>query len=101
MEFLVLLARRVETRAVIEELREGVSEHFEDSDNNKGHYDPLVDFFPDVRLDDLAEAKTEDEHDNGNDDRRPKHEALAKSLDIHSYFFYNSGPAVNAVEVAD
>lgn len=83
MEFLVLGRVRVEAATVIEELGEGIGEHFEDADKEQGHNNPFPDFLPYVCLYNLAEAKSADEHNHGDCYRRPKHETLAKSSDVH------------------
>ena len=69
---------------MIEESGKRIGENFKDGDDDNGHHNPLADFFPDVTLDNLAEAETENEHDNGGNNSRPKHETLVKSLNVHN-----------------
>lgn len=83
MEFLVLVTRGVPAAPVIEELAQGVREHLEDADKEKGHHNPLRNLREKGFLDDLPEAQSEDEHHYGHDDRSPKHESLAKCLNVH------------------
>ena len=87
MKFLVFFARRIKPGTVIEELREGVGEDLHDDDDNTRHDNPFRNLGEKIFLNHLAEAKTKDEHNDGGNDSRPKHETLAESFDIHNIVY--------------
>lgn len=68
---------------MIEERRQDIGEHLEDSDDEDAHDHPLRDLLCQRRLHDLPEEKTERGDDGGDDDRRPDGEAFAEYPFIH------------------
>lgn len=83
VEFLVLVAFGVPAAPVIEELAQGVREHLEDADKEKGHHNPLRNLREKGFLDDLAKAEAEDEHYDRDDDGGPDGETLHKCSLVH------------------
>lgn len=69
---------------VIGELTERIGEHLEDDDDKQRHNDPLHHLEEESLFDDPAEAETENEHNDRNNDCGPNHKALAESLDVHN-----------------
>ena len=69
---------------MIEERRQDVREHLEDSDDENAHEHPFADLLRQRRFHDLTEEKTERGYDGGDDDGRPDCETFSEYPFIHT-----------------
>ena len=68
---------------MIEERRQDICEHLENTDNENAHDNPLPYLLRKGRFHNLPEQQTERSNDDGHENGRPEHEAFGEGADVH------------------